>query len=419
MNFATLKNMFQIITYFGAGLAIVSTIVISLYPNAKINWCFNIQLGVFIAIIGSVVYLIGVIFFNIYSDKVEQENQKIFEKKLAARDRIIKEKTEELLITNRFHAEVDNPVRSMFFILDLGSTPLANNFNDFTCIIRFVNLDITMQFRALSAGNTISENTQFIEVRAVKGKDLNKSPFISVGNSSIKSISELYLDLFLFIKLLPSGFLIRDLNDQSFFFYLTNKHTSFVKEIKINVNNWDIFKKTGNEIHWRELKQDFLPENHDLKIFYQEYQTRFYDYNKIRFFQEGFGFYEIIRSNMDTRSRISANDVKRNLSSVNDSIGTVIFDIDKKWRMKNNAYIEYLPLTTKNGFSIRIYRDSDNILKVFLSFKYAQNVILKCRYPDNFSDSQNIYRLAITWSKENVIFYIDGKVVDKYKVILE
>ena len=193
----------------------------------------------------------------------------------------------------------------------------------------------------------------------------------------------------------------------------------WVKGIKINVNNWDIFNKTGNKIHWREYKQEFLPDRHDLKIFYQEYQTRFYDSNQIRFFQEGFGFYEIVRSNMDTRSKISVDDINRNLSSVDDSVGTLIFDIDKKWRMKNNSYIEYLPLTTKNGFSIRIYRDTDNLLKVFLSYKYSQNVILRCRYPDNFSDSQDKYRLTITWSKKEAIFIIDGTVVDKYKVISE
>jgi len=416
MAHETLKTLFQVVTYFGTGLTIISTIIMSLFPDIKINWCFKIPLGLFITTLGAIIFLVGTILFNRYSDKVVQENKNIFEKQLVARDKVIKEKTEELLLTNRFHAEVDNPIKSMFFILDLGSIPLSNYFNDFICLIRFVDLDITMQFRALSTDNLTSENTLFMEVRAVKGEDLTNAPFISSGTGSIKSISELYLDLFLFKKLLPQEFSIRNLNDQSFFFFLTEKHTSYVKGIKLNVNDWDIFNKTGSEIHWRKYKQNYLPDNFNLMIFHQEYQTRFYDYNQIRFFQEGFGFYEIIRSNIDTRSRISIDDVKKNFSALSDSAGTILFDIDKKWRIKNNAYIEYLPLITKGGFSLRIYRDNDNLLKVFLSYRYAQNIILKCKYPDNFSSSQDFYRLAITWSKDNAIFYIDGKDVDKYQV---
>ena len=90
-------------------------------------------------------------------------------------------------------------------------------------------------------------------------------------------------------------------------------------------------------------------------------QTRFYDYNQIQFFKEGFSYYEIVQSNIDTRSKISASDVAAMFYVVNDTESSLMLDIDNKWRIKNNAIIEYLPLTTKNKLSIRIYRDIDNL----------------------------------------------------------
>jgi hypothetical protein len=90
--------------------------------------------------------------------------------------------------------------------------------------------------------------------------------------------------------------------------------------------------------------------------------------------------------------------------------------IDNKWLTKNSALIEYLPLTSKNGLSIRIFRDSDNILKVSLSYKYSNNVILKCKYPENYIDSRETYLLLVTWSKSNAKLYIDGEEVDQIKI---
>ena len=54
-----------------------------------------------------------------------------------------------------------------------------------------------------------------------------------------------------------------------------------------------------------------------------------------------------------------------------------------------------------------------DLLKVSLSYKYSGNILLTCKYPDNFSDSRDIHRLIITWDKTKAVFYIDGKVVDE------
>ena len=128
MSLDQIKNTFQVVIYSGTAITIFGAIIISSYPNAKLKWTFNFPTGVSISTLGAIILLIGTISFNIYSNKVEKYNKDEFDRQLAARDKVINKNAEQLLITNRFHAEIDNPINSIFFILDLGSTVLADNF---------------------------------------------------------------------------------------------------------------------------------------------------------------------------------------------------------------------------------------------------------------------------------------------------
>lgn len=396
-------------------ITISGTFLLDAFPNLKIKWLLNLKMGLCVSTVGGILLLFAMILLNVYSNKSETVKQTAFEQQLAIRDQTIKEQNENLLFTNRFHAEVDNPIKSMFIILDLGSAPLSDNFDDFKCIVRFPGLDITGQFKTMKFNNQMSENTQYMEARFVHGKDLEQSPFTSVKSGSFKTISEFYLDLSLFTKLLPENFKIRDLNGVHFYFYLSKAQTEFVKGIKINIDNWDIFNKKGKNIHWRELKQDWIAKDENMYVFYQEYQTRFYDYNTIQFFQEGFQYYEIVQSNIDQRSIISKETFSELFSSVDENQGSLLFTIDNKWKNKNGAMIEYIPATSNNGVKLRMFRDSDNVLKIYFSYKYQKDIMLRCKHPDNFSDSES-HDVILTWGEKEVVFYIDGKGVDAIKV---
>jgi len=416
MNLESCKNFWQIFIYIATAITISGSFLTDAFPELKLKWIFNFKMGLCVSTFGGILLLISAIFHNIYSNKIEAQKQLRFEKQLAERDQKIKNYNESLILTNRFHAEVDNPIKSMFMILDLGSVPLADNFKDFCCVVRFPDLDITGQYKSLNINNPISENTQCMEAKFVKGKNLDKSPFITVSSGSFRTISEFYLDLFLFVKLLPKDFKLRDLNGTSFYLFLSREQTKLVKGIKININNWDVFKKYESKIHWRVLKQDYIPKGEDLLVFYQEYQTRFYDYNTIQFFKEGFSYYEIVHSNVDNRSIVPKETVVQLLNSMNDREGTISLKIDSKWRVLNGALIEYLPVTSKNGIKIRIFRDSDNLLKIYFSYKRAKDLILHCKYPENFSDSKKFNQIILTYGAEKVVFYIDGQEVDEIKV---
>ena len=114
MSLDQVKTTFQVVIYSGTAITVLGAIIISSYPNAKLKWAFNFPAGVSISTLGAIILLIGTIFFNIYSNKVEKYNKDEFNRQLAARDKVIKKNAEQLLITNRFHAEIDNPIKSMF-----------------------------------------------------------------------------------------------------------------------------------------------------------------------------------------------------------------------------------------------------------------------------------------------------------------
>ena len=145
MSLEQFKTSFQVMTYFGMALTIFGSFLLSLYPNIKLKLLFNSPIGASIIFLGGIIFLIG----NIYTDKINQQKQIDFDKQLLERDNIIKNNAEKSLLTNRFYAELDNPINSMFFVLDLGSTLLSDNFRGFTCVIRFDLLDITVQFKTI------------------------------------------------------------------------------------------------------------------------------------------------------------------------------------------------------------------------------------------------------------------------------
>jgi hypothetical protein len=227
MSLENLKTTFQILIYIGTGVSIFGSILIMFYPAYKLKLAFNIPMGISIVIMGAILLLVSTIYFDKYSVKIKNKYETDFDKKLADRDEVIRKNNEKLQITNRFYAEIDNPIKSLFFILDLGSTTLGDNFNDFSCVIRFDLLDITAQYRTIHYENhPPSENTVHLETRIVKGKNLENLPFVGVQSGSFKNISEFYINLMFIENFLPEGFSIRDISEQRFYFYLSEKQTS-------------------------------------------------------------------------------------------------------------------------------------------------------------------------------------------------
>jgi hypothetical protein len=412
MTFENLKNLFQILTYIGTSLAILGSILITTIPENKLKWAYNIPTGTSVVILGAVLLLIGTIFFDLYSSKIETKLKEENSKKLAERDKIIKIKSEQLTLAYQFNSEISNPINSMFLVFDLGNTVLGNLFDNFLCIIQFKLLNITAQIRSVKSKNQNSSG-YFYETSIAKGKYINKSPKVFNSTGSNESLNQVYLDLLTLTHDLPEGFTLKDLNGKSFYIFLTKEQIQFVKGIKLVVNNWDIFNITEDRMVWKDMKQEWLPENDNLKVLHKIDEHDNYTNTNIQFFRNDYTKFEVIRSDITSNKNLNLNDFDQILSCLNENSGTILISIDTSWRIKDNRRIIFLPKTVLNGMSVMVFRDTDNILKVVISYKYAENIILQCKYPENFINKKEYDRLAFAWNETGVKLFINSNEIDR------
>jgi hypothetical protein len=96
---------------------------------------------------------------------------------------------------------------------------------------------------------------------------------------------------------------------------------------------------------------------------------------------------------------------------IDSRVGSIGFWTGAEWLEKNNALIEYIPHIQKDDFSINVYRDRDNILKVQIN-----DIILKYEDLDQLKQSPKhpSHYIAITWENGKYKLYIDGMLVDEY-----
>ncbi len=412
MTLENLKNLFQILAYLGSSFAILGSILITTLPENKLKWAYNMPTGTGVVILGAVLLLIGTIFFDRYSSKIETKLKEENAKKLAERDKVIKNNSGQLKLAYQFNSEINNPVSSMLLVFDLGNTVLGNNFNDFSCIIQFKLLNITAQVRSVKTKNQNS-NSYFYETSIVKGKDISKSPKVLNSTGSNEALNQVYIDLFNLAKDLPEGYTLKNLNGESFYIFLSKGQIQFVKGIKLVVNNWDIFNLTEDRMVWKDMKQDWLPENDNLKVLHKIDEHDNYTNTDIQFYRNDFTKFEVSRSETTSSKNLNLNDLDQILSCLNENSGTLLISIDTSWRVRDNRRIIFLPKTISNGMSAMVFRDTDNILKVVISYKYAENIILQCRYPENFVNKNEYDRLAFAWNETGVKLFMNGNEIDR------
>jgi hypothetical protein len=101
---------------------------------------------------------------------------------------------------------------------------------------------------------------------------------------------------------------------------------------------------------------------------------------------------------------------------IDPKVGSLDFGTGAEWLEKNNTFIEYIPLIQKDGFSIHIYRDRDNIFKVQISDTFGNNVVLKYEDFDKLKQSPTPpgHLIIVTWKNGEDKLYIDGVLVDEY-----
>jgi len=411
MSIENLKTLFQILIYIGTSISIFGAILINTNPDDKIKWAFNIQMGSAVVIVGAIFILISTILFDSYSSKAESKKQKENDKQLAERDEIINQKTEQLTLAQRFNSEINDPVNSMYLIFDLD-TILGNQFDNFSCILQFKLLNVTVQVKSIKTDESNSNN-YYYQTSIVNGKDIRNSPHVFNSTGSNETLNRVYINLLMLTHYLPEGFTLKDFNNKSFYIFLTERQTQIVKRIGFNANNWNIYNINKAEMSWQDMKQDWLPENMELKVLHRIDKENNLTNTDINYFENPFSYSEIKHSYISSDKRIDKSYLDQILSSLNENSGTIVFGLDTNWRIKNNRLIEYLPKTTANGMTVRVFRDIDNILKIEISYKHAKDLMLTCKYPENIVNRKENDLLAFAWNEEGAKLFINGNEIDR------
>jgi len=362
--------------------------------------------------------LVFSILTEVFTKKIQEHEKEKSAKIELERDNAIRksnENAEALFRFNTFLGEIDNRVESCYLILDLGSTPLYDNFNDFSCYLYFEYFDILYQFTPLGNTEGLSDQVLFMTTKAVKGTEIKKNPFISSEQHNFKNISEIILDLNLVHKLFPKDLKIRDFFNTHFRLSITAKQKDFIKNIKLNVNHWNIFDFNVGQNNWKKSTEQWLDNPNNYFMIYDTYQTRHYESFRINYMSKGVSRYEIHSRAYENNLQLDVKYIDSMLKNVDPREGTLEIIIDNKWLEKNNKFINYFPPVQHGSFGLQIYRDIDNVLKIVVSNSFSNKITLQCSNMDQFSPNQDKHSMIITWGKGINNLYINGKPVDEVK----
>ena len=369
---------------------------------------------------GSAVILIGTIGVNCCSTKIENIEKKKVADISIERDGAIKrsnEKADALYMLNRFLSEVDNRIEKLYLHLDLGSTIISDLFSDFSCFIYFHNMDVLLEIKSSHVSSPLSKNALFLQTRLAKGHDLNESTLIMSESYPDKNTGDLLLDISYLMKDTSArDFSIRDLHNELFEFIISKKHSKYVKNLNINVNHWHVFRWATNESNWKQSLDEWLTNGEEYVTLFRTENTRHLTVHRINFYEQGVQQFEIVPQRNFDDTKLSKSDLQRYLSDVDANEGTMLFQIDNRWLTADNALIEYLPLTQKDNFEIRIFRDIDNILKVLISTSFSNDVILSCKDTNAIPADQKYHDIVVTWGEGENCLYLNGKLIDSFQI---
>lgn len=368
------------------------------------------QIFLYFAMALIIVANIGINYFG----KKITENEKNEAKKIAAEgDEAVQKNlktTETLLNMNRFLGEVDNKIKSIFFIINLSKTTNIKTWNDFYCLLDFNRFNRSYEFRLNTNYNT---SVNYL-AKSVENHNWSDNSSIVKISHYPKFQNQIVLDLWSLINNTPTELRIRDFSDDLLQILIDKTHCNLIKEMKLVINDWIVFERNCNNYNWEYDKPNWIPQ-HDLELmsYFVIFEGRHYRAQRINFFVEGATRFFIDKKYFDASKRVSEEDIGDFLSDINGEEGTLTFQIYNSFLIKANKYKEIVPLIKGQNFDLKIFRDTDNKLKVAMNTNHKNNIILEFSDLDRFSKRQHMHELVITWEKKRNCMYLNGDLIDE------
>ena len=365
-----------------------------------------------VVLVAGIAVLISTFAINTITNKIEERDKNKNVVLQNERDNAIKkneDNTSKLLNMSAFYSDAANRITNFYLILDLGSTLIKDNFDDFAIYLHFIEDDITFKFESYTTEKQPVENVWYVKSSATEGTHFDVNSVSSFGIQNFNNRSEIIFDLSFASKILPTKYAIKDLEGTFYQVVITSKHKNFIKEIKLNANNWNFVNMSCNSDTWKDFSDNWIEKNSDLSILYSRYEYKHYDSHRIDPVRNNVYRYEVIRTKYEDASKGTIANATTLLNSVDNLDGSIVIEIDNRWLLKDGNYINYFPKTEVNNFKLHIFRDTDNRLKVNIGNSVVSDVTLEFQNDKLFEYDQKIHGLTISWEKDLFTLYINGK----------
>lgn len=425
MENESIRTIFQYLIYGGWIVMVIGAIVVYKYKKIieseerTTNWeKAKVRTNIFHYLIygGSILMIIGTIVVDHYTKKIESIEKEKVKKIEIQRDEALRkniENTELIMRMNSFFAEIDNKLESLYLIIKIKEDFRLKDLDKLECYVKLSALNRKYKFK-IKTKVIEDENHILIEEASIIGNDWSKEDYGSAKSTNLKESDEFVFELLpIKMKKEYKDKILRDLHNTYFQFVVTTKHIKIIDKIIINANDWNICIRKCDDNVWKTANEVWL-DKHSVKLstYYTEYETRQYTSNNINFFIEG-GYRHYIEKNVYNNLNTSIIFNEESNKNIDPVQGTIILHIDNKWLIKDNNVYKYDFNMKRDEFELECIRDDDNILKIIISTKHWNNIMLKCEDSSPFSISQNQHDIGITYSKDELNFYIDGRLVDR------
>lgn len=236
---------------------------------------------------GMSLVVIGTIFTNIYSDKIESSEKRKAAAIAKERDAAIAKSSKTLAEMTAFYGEIDNKINKLVLLMDFNKPYSAEEMNNFQCFLKFYTLDRLYEFRITNTTQQATgKKSIFLNLISVKKTDWNNDPSKASFWNNRTEVPFMIFDLWFFLKDKPENLTMRGLNQSYFEIVVDSLHAKMVKTIAINANDWTIYERNCTENNWETRDIPWLPKSKNV------YSIYFEEHNKMKYYAGMINFNE-------------------------------------------------------------------------------------------------------------------------------
>jgi hypothetical protein len=161
-------------------------------------------------------------------------------------------------------------------------------------------------------------------------------------------------------------------------------------------------------------------KNHEMKIMWHKGESRlFIDGALVDIYPKRMGNSKSDVDSSENQNKINESVLFDSISNVDPNKGSIVFTVSKlDWLENNGKLITIVPHIITDNFEVHAYRGQDFSFKFLISNAFSEKVILGYNDLSKLKNNQGHpkHKIGVTWDNGENRLYIDGELLDSYKV---